>query len=155
MLLIVGLALCFTFAFVAERIGLAGIVGAFAAGLVLDPTARACARGPSTRTLAELLEPLVGFRAAVLRADGRPGGPLRVSANATVLGFGAVLSSPRSLGKLACALGVLSRGVDRLAVAIGMIPRGEVGLIFAGIGASLQLDGAASPVAGRRTPRSC
>ena len=45
------------------------------------------------------------------------------------------------LGKLACVLGVLEGGTNRLAVAIGMIPRGEVGLIFAGIGTRLSLDG--------------
>ena len=32
-------------------------------------------------------------------------------------------------------------GVRRLAVGIGMIPRGEVGLIFASVGAALTLDG--------------
>jgi Kef-type K+ transport system membrane component KefB len=37
MILIFGLALCFTLAFVAELIGLADIIGAFAAGLLLDP----------------------------------------------------------------------------------------------------------------------
>jgi Kef-type K+ transport system membrane component KefB len=34
---------------------------------------------------------------------------------------------------------VVERGVNRLAVGLGMIPRGEVGLIFAGIGATLML----------------
>ena len=38
-------------------------------------------------------------------------------------------------------LGVVQRGVNRLAVGIGMLPRGEVGLIFAGIGTSLSLQG--------------
>jgi Kef-type K+ transport system membrane component KefB len=42
---------------------------------------------------------------------------------------------------LACALGVLERGLNRLAIAIGMVPRGEVGLIFAGIGTRLTLEG--------------
>ena len=32
-------------------------------------------------------------------------------------------------------------GVNRLAVGIGMIPRGEVGLIFASVGAGIMLDG--------------
>jgi Kef-type K+ transport system membrane component KefB len=45
------------------------------------------------------------------------------------------------LGKQICSLGVLQTGVDRLVVGLGMIPRGEVGLIFAGIGASLMLHG--------------
>jgi Kef-type K+ transport system membrane component KefB len=40
-----------------------------------------------------------------------------------------------------CALGVLERGLDRISVAVGMVPRGEVGLIFASIGASLVLHG--------------
>ena len=41
------------------------------------------------------------------------------------------------VGKQVCGLGVLERGLDRLSVGVGMIPRGEVGLIFAGIGKSL------------------
>jgi Kef-type K+ transport system membrane component KefB len=44
-------------------------------------------------------------------------------------------------GKLACAFGVFEGGVNRLAVGIGMVPRGEVGLIFAGIGVRLTLEG--------------
>lgn len=38
MLLIIGVALCFTFAYVSELIGLTGIIGAFAAGVFLDPS---------------------------------------------------------------------------------------------------------------------
>ena len=44
-------------------------------------------------------------------------------------------------GKLACTLGVVQSGANRLAVGIGMLPRGEVGLIFAGIGTSLSFQG--------------
>ena len=40
-----------------------------------------------------------------------------------------------------CALGVVEKGLDRVSVAVGMVPRGEVGLIFAGIGATLVLRG--------------
>ena len=43
--------------------------------------------------------------------------------------------------KKPCGLGVLERGVDRLAIGVGMIPRGEVGLIFAGLGSRLMLQG--------------
>jgi Kef-type K+ transport system membrane component KefB len=43
--------------------------------------------------------------------------------------------------KLACAFGVVEHGIRRLPVAIGMIPRGEVGLIFAGIGTQVMLEG--------------
>ena len=45
-------------------------------------------------------------------------------------------------GKQICSLGVVQRGVSRFAVGLGMIPRGEVGLIFAGIGTSLKVSGA-------------
>jgi Kef-type K+ transport system membrane component KefB len=44
------------------------------------------------------------------------------------------------IGKLACAIAV-PRGVSGLTVGLGMMPRGEVGLIFASIGAALVLDG--------------
>jgi Kef-type K+ transport system membrane component KefB len=52
-----------------------------------------------------------------------------------------VLSIAAILGKMVCFGGVLERGLDRLSVAVGMVPRGEVGLIFAGIGAQLMLHG--------------
>jgi Kef-type K+ transport system membrane component KefB len=45
------------------------------------------------------------------------------------------------VGKMICALGGVERGLDRISVAVGMVPRGEVGLIFAGIGAGLMLHG--------------
>ena len=38
------------------------------------------------------------------------------------------------MGKLVSGLAVYQRGVARWPVGVGMIPRGEVGLIFAGIG---------------------
>jgi len=51
------------------------------------------------------------------------------------------LTAGAILGKQTCALAVLERGLDRISVGIGMIPRGEVGLIFASIGAALMLSG--------------
>src|SRR5207247_9305452 len=45
-------------------------------------------------------------------------------------------------GKQICSLAVAERGLNRLAVGLGMIPRGEVGLIVAGIGAGLTLPNA-------------
>jgi Kef-type K+ transport system membrane component KefB len=47
------------------------------------------------------------------------------------------------LGKLACGA-VAPKGVSGLTLGLGMMPRGEVGLIFAGIGTKLVLGG--SPV---------
>ena len=58
-----------------------------------------------------------------------------------VLGFAALLSLAAIVGKMICAGGVVEKGLDRISVAVGMVPRGEVGLIFAGIGAQLVLHG--------------
>jgi Kef-type K+ transport system membrane component KefB len=56
---------------------------------------------------------------------------------------GLVLSVVAIAGKMASAAGVLpgENAPDRWTVAIGMVPRGEVGLIFAGIGAGLKIGG--------------
>jgi Kef-type K+ transport system membrane component KefB len=64
---------------------------------------------------------------------------LRLFARLDILGFAAVLTIAAIVGKQVCGLAVVERGVNRLAVGLGMIPRGEVGLIFAGIGATLML----------------
>jgi Kef-type K+ transport system membrane component KefB len=140
-MLVVGLALCFTLAFVAERIGLADIIGAFAAGLLLDPYGRGVQTREDEATLAELLHPLASlfvplfFVVMGLQVD------LGSLASLPAVGFGLVLILCAVAGKLACALGVREGGVSRLAVAIGMLPRGEVGLIFAGIGTTLTFAG--------------
>jgi Kef-type K+ transport system membrane component KefB len=67
---------------------------------------------------------------------------LRAIAKPELLGFAAVLTLAAIIGKQVCSLAVLERGVNRFAVGLGMIPRGEVGLIFAGIGATLTLPNA-------------
>ena len=66
---------------------------------------------------------------------------LQSLARPSILALGAVLIVCAIAGKFACTLGVLEANVNRLAVAIGMIPRGEVGLIFAGIGMNLTIQG--------------
>jgi Kef-type K+ transport system membrane component KefB len=61
-------------------------------------------------------------------------------ASPAVLGFALVLTMAAIVGKLACAVAV-PKGMSGVTVGLGMMPRGEVGLIFAGIGARLLLDG--------------
>ena len=57
-----------------------------------------------------------------------------------VLLLAVLLTLAAVVGKLACAA-VVPRELSPRTVALGMLPRGEVGLIFAGIGAGLILDG--------------
>ena len=66
---------------------------------------------------------------------------LRVFGKPAVLGFAAALTAAAVAGKQVCGLGVLEKNTDRIGVGLGMIPRGEVGLIFAGIGATLSIAG--------------
>jgi Kef-type K+ transport system membrane component KefB len=143
LLLPLALAFCFALAWLAGHAGLAPIVGAFAAGLILDEAQirDLRARDPRHRSLDELLDPIRSFLVPVffvligMRVD------LAVFARVDVLGFAAVLTAAAAIGKQACALGVREPGVDRLVVGLGMIPRGEVGLIFASIGATLTIGG--------------
>lgn len=135
-----GLALCFLLSWLADRIGLAAIVGAFAAGLVLEESHFTAFTARGERGLEELVKPISSFLAPVffvlmgMRTD------LAAFASGRVLLLAGVLTLAAILGKQACALGVLG-GADRWSVAIGMIPRGEVGLVFANIGLGLTLFG--------------
>jgi Kef-type K+ transport system membrane component KefB len=142
-LLSVALAFCFGLAYLAGKAGLAPIVGAFAAGLVLDEVhyRELRARHPGSHDMRELLQPIAAFLVPVffvlmgIRVD------LAAFGQSGVLGFAGVLTLVAVLGKQACSLGVVEKGCDRLAVGLGMIPRGEVGLIFASIGATLTIAG--------------
>ncbi len=140
-LLAVCISFCFVLATVAGLVGLAPIVGAFAAGVVLDPVHYRPFLERGERRVEELLFPLttlivpVFFVLMGLRVD------LRSFASPEVIGFAALVTAAAIAGKQVCGLGVLDKGVDRLTVGVGMIPRGEVGLIFAGMGAALRLNG--------------
>jgi Kef-type K+ transport system membrane component KefB len=140
-LLALGLGFCFSLAWLADAIGLAAIVGAFAAGLILEDIHYRDFVARGEQGLEELVHPVSAFLVPVffvlmgMRTD------LRSFAEPGVLGLAAALTLAAILGKQACSLGVLGRGVDRLTVGLGMIPRGEVGLIFANIGLALTLGG--------------
>jgi Kef-type K+ transport system membrane component KefB len=134
------LSLCFILAYAAGRAGLAPIVGAFAAGLVLEELHFEGLVKRGERPLHESLEPLLALLVPVFFVRMGMLVDVRSFASASILGFAALLTGAAIAGKLACGLAVPG-GVSRLAVGLGMMPRGEVGLIFAGIGAGLLLDG--------------
>jgi len=142
-LLTLSISFCLFLSWIAVKVGLAPIVGAFAAGLVLDEVHYKPARAQKERDLPELLQPVsavlvpIFFVLMGLKVD------LRFFARMEIVGFALALTLAAILGKQICALGVLQRGTNRLAIGLGMIPRGEVGLIFAGIGATLMLPNAA------------
>ena len=139
-LLATALVFCFTLSWLASVIGLAPIVGAYAAGLILeDLHYRDFAK--EERQLEDLIRPISSFLVPVffvlmgMRVD------LSAFMRPEILGLAAVLTVAAVLGKQACALGALGGRLDWLSIGIGMIPRGEVGLIFANIGLTLVVRG--------------
>jgi Kef-type K+ transport system membrane component KefB len=141
-LLVVGLALCFTLAYAAELIGLADIIGAFAAGVMLDPYGEGVRTPNDQATLAELMHPLAMFFVPLFFVLMGLQVALGNIADGEILLLGTGLVGAALVGKLVAPLGVVGGGVNRLAIGIGMVPRGEVGLIFAGVGSGLRLGGA-------------
>jgi Kef-type K+ transport system membrane component KefB len=141
-LLAVGLCFCFFLAWAAAAIGLAALVGAFAAGLVLEDTHSQLFVQRGEPPLNELLQPMVSFLVPVFFVLVGFRTSLNVFTRPAMLLVPLALTVAAVAGKLACAGGVLNRGVKPLAVAVGMIPRGEVTLVFAALGATLDADGA-------------
>jgi Kef-type K+ transport system membrane component KefB len=123
------LAFAFSMGWFASQIGLSGTVGGFAAGLVLSDE--------SLRTrMKELLMPLVSIFTPVffLLIGMQVNLSTFLSWETPALTVALLLVAVG--GKLLAGLSA-GRGVDRLSVGIGMLPRGEVALIFAGIGKAL------------------
>lgn len=138
-------AFCFLLAGASAASGLAAIVGAFAAGLVLDEVHVIPFGKTSKHDLSELVRPIVTLVAPIFFVrTGMLVDLAAIPANALVLA--AALSVVAIAGKLVAGLGMPKSKGDRLLVGIGMIPRGEVGLIFANVGASILVGPEKKPI---------
>lgn len=120
---------------VAGAIGLESILGCFAAGIVLGNTS-------ATQALEKACDPLVALFTTIFFIT------IGAKTDLTVLN----LSNPDSQAGLTIAVFLIlvaiatkitagyfvftKDKVDRLAIGVGMVPRGEVGLVFAGLGAA-------------------
>ena len=125
----------FLMAFLANAIHLEAILGAFAAGLVLDETDRRKELDQQVIPIADILVPIF-FVTVGARADLAVLNPA-VPANREGLIIAAFLMLVAIVGKVVTGWGVFGTGpINRLAIGVGMIPRGEVGLVFAGIGSA-------------------
>ncbi len=124
------LSLC---CFAAQAIGLEAALGAFAAGLILSASRH-------TEAIQETVKPLVALFATVFFVLIGTGMDLSVlnpldPANREGLVVALFLLVVAIVGKVAAGWGYLSsQPTDRLLVGLGMLPRGEVGLIFLGLG---------------------
>ena len=157
------ISICLVMAWLAQLIGLAPIVGAFAAGLVLEPVILRDFEEPDiVRELHPLLQNENGGRAARIRKvlehhSGQhhhhllePLGYFFVPVFFVYTGMQVQIASFLDAGILLVAFGVTvaaiigkivagcaAGAVNRAVVGWGMVPRGEVGLIFAMVGNQL------------------
>lgn len=135
----VSVALCLLLAGASATAGLAAIVGAYAAGLLLDEVSVRPFGERGLRHVEEFVGPIVAVFAPVffvrtgmsVKLGGLDGRSVLLAVLLTIVAI---------VGKLGAGLGV-RRGVDRLTIGLGMTPRGEVGLIFAVVGSKIEVGG--------------
>ena len=134
------LAFCFGLSWLALLAGLAPIVGAFAAGLVLEEAHFEGHVQRGEHHLHDSMGPLMALLVPVFFVRMGLMVDIRSMLDGRVIVLAVLLTLAAIVGKLACGLAV-PRGMSWLTVGLGMMPRGEVGLIFAAIGAQLVLGG--------------
>lgn len=138
-LLTMSLAFTFLVSWAASAMGLAAIVGAFAAGLVLEDIHYESYKQRGEPGLEHLVEPIGSFLVPVFFVLMGMKTDLASFADASALTLALALTVVGVVGKIAAGVGAHGRPADKLTIGLGMIPRGEVGLIFAGIGAELRV----------------
>ncbi|TAF14149.1 MAG: cation:proton antiporter [Nostocales cyanobacterium] len=125
----------FMMAYLADIINLEAILGAFAAGLVLEETDKRKELQKQVLPIADMLVP-VFFVAVGAKTDLGVLNP-SIPSNREGLIMAIFLITVAIIGKVVTGLAVFGQpGINRLAIGVGMIPRGEVGLVFAGVGAA-------------------
>ncbi len=137
-----GLAICLAYSWAAHQFGLAPAVGAFFAGLMIQPETYAPIRAPTEGLLESHLESMalvfvpLFFVLTGMKVD------LLALLSLPTLAFTMALIAVAVAGKVLSGLAA-GKGVRRLMVGVGMVPRGEVGLIFAALGAGIEVNGRA------------
>jgi Kef-type K+ transport system membrane component KefB len=163
MKLVLALSFAFIFSYIAGKMGLAPIVGAFAAGLVLDPVHFKFFKKPkiseeldekskkmygkekeeineiinqhSEKHVEDLIEPIGYFLVPIFFVMTGMGVNLETLFDPKVLTVALAITFVAIIGKYAS--GFFAGKVNKNIVGFGMVPRGEVGLIFASIGIGL------------------
>jgi Kef-type K+ transport system membrane component KefB len=133
-LVAISLGFCFAVAGLAQLAGLDAIVGAFAAGLVLETVAYEDLETREAHGLEDQLGQIAQFLVPVFFVYVGTRVDLGALGSASTLFLAAMLTIAAVIGKQACSLAAVGDGVNRIGVGLGMIPRGEVGLIFATVG---------------------
>ena len=133
--LISSLVFAFVLSYIAAAIQLEAILGAFAAGLILAETTKRKELEEQISPIADMLVP-VFFVTGGAHTDISVLNPLN-PAKREGLVIASFLVIVAIIGKVITGFTVFGQeGINRLAIGVGMIPRGEVGLVFAGVGAA-------------------
>jgi Kef-type K+ transport system membrane component KefB len=137
--LVFGLSLCLGLALVASYIGVAAIIGAFLAGMALSESAEGTDMPHQAEAVTEFLLPF--FLTNI-------GMQLKLEAllNRSTIILALVVTILAVMSKLiGCGLAALPLGKKKAAqIGMGMVPRGEVGVVVAQIGLSLNAVDAAA-----------
>ncbi|MBE9101560.1 cation:proton antiporter [Vacuolonema iberomarrocanum] len=134
-LLISALIFTFILAYIGAVVQLEAILGAFAAGLILAETEKREELEEQVIPVADMLVPIF-FVTVGARTDISVLNPLDPG-NREALIIAIFLVVVAIIGKIVTGLGVFGQdGINRLAIGIGMVPRGEVGLVFVGVGSA-------------------
>jgi Kef-type K+ transport system membrane component KefB len=124
-------------AWIASLVGLATIIGAFTAGLILhDEYFEDVFDSGKYVSIKDLIQPLEVILVPIFFVLMGIQVKLEKLYDPEVLFLAAGLIVAAIVGKVVCGFGA-GKGSRKLAIGFGMLPRGEVGLIFASIGKSL------------------
>ncbi|MFN0072267.1 MAG: cation:proton antiporter [Chloroflexota bacterium] len=131
---VVAIVIMLGLAVLASKIGLAAIIGAFLAGMVFAELSEQYELERQALPMYELFVPLF-FVITGSHVDWR------LFLDQSVMGIALAVTGLAILGKLiGCGAGAYGRGWRSIAiVGVGMAPRGEVGLIVANVGRSLDV----------------
>jgi Kef-type K+ transport system membrane component KefB len=135
-LLISSLIFAFFLAYIGAAIQLEAILGAFAAGLILAETEKQKELEEQVLPIADMLVPIF-FVVVGAKTDISVLNPLDPNNRAGLI-MATFLVVVAIIGKTVTGLAVFGQpGINRLAIGVGMVPRGEVGLVFAGVGSGI------------------
>jgi Kef-type K+ transport system membrane component KefB len=134
-LLLTAIIFAFILAYIANVIHLEAILGSFAAGLVLAETEKRHELEQQVIPVADLFVPIF-FVCVGAKTDLSVLNPA-IPSNREGLILATFLIIVAIIGKVITGFTLFNKPeLNKLAIGVGMIPRGEVGLVFAGVGAS-------------------
>jgi len=134
------LAFAFVLAYLGSLVGLATIVGAYTAGLILEHHHVGKLQEKEKRSLEEMVQPVVSIFAPLFFV--LTGASVETSAllHPSTITMALLLTVAGILGKYISGY-VAGSGLSVPVIGWGMVPRGEVGLIFVSVGRSIQING--------------